>query len=484
MKRAEALALTGFAAVFIAAKLAILDVPAYWDETRWVGQAFQLATWPIVSVFPGFRPAGAFAGHPPGIHLIFALLAKIAGSSMRTAHLVTIGFGAAGIGFTFLLGRRLFDRWTGFLAAILLFVCPMYFAQSGMFLADVPVAALSTGCVYFLLSRRTIGYLVCATAMVLIKETAAAIVLAMLAYDVLFIPRERAHRLRAAGRHLVPLLALGIFVVWQKIVTGSWWLIYTDPFDSTWFETTIEQIARQAWAIAAWIFLEQWRWLLAAPLFLGLLILPPARRRRELWLFGLIAIFASVPFAFAGMLFLPRYLMPVLPLFFVATAWMLRQLLQPLALRAGVASLVLATMTWALFARPFAGTAELNMRYLDVVRVHQEMASSIERDFSSSRVLTLWPQTRELTVPEFGYVHTPIAIVDAESLVDFDRAFASADLLWVTPLPEIPGVVELRNRAIEKGWQAVRTFSRGPVVSELFARPGPPRDKAPSSLPP
>ena len=482
MKRADALALTVLAAVFIAAKLAILDVPAYWDETRWAGQAFQLAKWPLVSVFPGFRPAEAFAGHPPGIHLLFALVARIAGPSMRTAHVITIGFGAIGVCFTFLLGTRLFDRWTGWLAAILLFVCPMYFAQSGMFLADVPVAALSTGCVYFLLTRRTMGYLVCATSMVLIKETSAAIVLAMFAYDVLFVPRERADRLRAAGRHLIPLSALGTFVVWQKVVTGSWWLIYTDPFDASWFETTIWTIARQAWAIATWIFLEQWRWLLSAPLVLGLIFLPVARRRRELWLFGLIAFFASVPFAFAGMLFLPRYLMPVLPLLFVAAAWMLRQLIEPFAWRAGVASLVLATMSWALFARPFEGTAELNMRYLDVVRVHQEMESTIARDFPSSRVLTFWPQTRELTVPQFGYVQTPIAILDVDSPVEVDRAFASADLILVTPLPEVPGAIELRNHAIAAGWQAVRTISRGPVVSELFARPGLPRDKAPMSL--
>src|SRR5689334_5614887 len=99
VKRIDGLVLTVVAVAFVAAKLAIVNVPAYWDETRWVGQAFQLANWPLVSVFPGFRPMEAFAGHPPGIHLVFALAAKIGGSSMRTAHLVTIAFGALGLCF-------------------------------------------------------------------------------------------------------------------------------------------------------------------------------------------------------------------------------------------------------------------------------------------------------------------------------------------------------------------------------------------------
>lgn len=471
MKRAaDVWVLTALAAAFIAAKLAIVDAPAYWDETRWVVQAFRLADWPLVAVFPGCRPMEAFAGHPPGMHLIFALAARVAGSSMRTAHLVSIGFGAIGIGFTYLLGARLFDRGTALLSAILLFLCPMYFAQSGMFLADVPVAALSAGCVYFLLSGRTGRYLIAATAMVLIKETSAAIVLAMLVYDLFFAGHDRATRIRAASRHAVPLLALGAFVTWQKVATGSWWLIYADPFDPSWLRTTLPETAGQAWLVTQWIFLKQWRWLPSVPLAVVLLLDAAARQRREIRLFGLIAVCASYPFAFAGFLFLPRYLMPVLPLFFVAAAWAVRELIVPRALRMLVVPGAIAVMAWSLAARPFSDTAELTMRYLDVVRVHQEMAAAIERDFPSARVLTVWPQTGELAAPQLGYVQRPIAVADAKEALDLDRALANADLVWVTRLPETPGMTPLRDRAIEAGWRAVRTVARGPVISELLAR--------------
>lgn len=471
MKRIDGLVLTVVAVAFVAAKLAIVNVPAYWDETRWVGQAFQLANWPLVSVFPGFRPMEAFAGHPPGIHLVFALAAKIGGSSMRTAHLVTIAFGALGLCFTYLVGTRLFDRWTATVATLLLFICPAYFAQSGMFLADVPVAALSTGCVYFLLTRRTAAYVLCATAMVLIKETSAAIVLAMLAFDVFFAGHERASRIRAAGRHLVPLAALGVFVTWQKIVTGAWWLIYADPFDTSWLKTTVWESAHQAWLVTRWIFVDQWRWMLAVPLLLLVIVNAAARRRRELWLFALIMVCASYPFAFAGGLFLPRYLMPVLPLFLLASVWAMREWLPSWRTRTLAALGVIGVMAWSLAARPFSGTAELNMRYLDVVHVHEEMAHAIERDFSSARILTAWPHTGELAIPQFGFVRSPIANDDAEHVADLDRALTHVDLVWVTAMPTTPDLMSLRDRTIAAGWRVVRTVSRGPVVSELFAPP-------------
>ena len=471
MKRVDAVVLTFLAAAFIAAKAPILDVPAYWDETRWVGQAFQLATWPLVAVFPGFRPAEAFAGHPPGIHLLFALAAKVAGATMRTAHLVSVVFGAIGLCFTYVLGIRIFDRWTAAVAALLLFVCPMYFAQSGMFLADVPVAALATGCVYFMLSGRTGGYLVCAIAMVLIKETSAAIVLAMLCYDMLFARHPRDTRLRFVTRHLFPLAALGAFVTWQKVVTGSWWLIYPDPFDPNRFNTTPTQTAQQAWNITRSIFLEQWRWLPAASLAVALFMRATVRRRRELWLFGLVTACACYPFAFAGVLFLPRYQMPVLPLLFLASAWALRQLIHPIAARALVVAGVLAIMTWSAVARPFADTAELNMRYLDVVSVHREMAAAIEHDFPSARVLTLWPHVGELVAPQYGYVRAPMAVVDGEHPVEENRTLPASDLVWITTVPATPEMTLLRDRIMATGWRIVRAVSRPPVVSELFAPP-------------
>ena len=51
-----------------------------------------------------------------------------------------------------------------------------------MFLADIPVTALGVMSIYFALRKKYIPYLICAVFMVMIKETAMAIVFSLLVY--------------------------------------------------------------------------------------------------------------------------------------------------------------------------------------------------------------------------------------------------------------------------------------------------------------
>src|SRR5437773_2715965 len=92
-----------FAALVFFAKLPILATPLYWDEMRWVNQARWLSGVNLARALPGLRPADAFWGHPPALHLTFALLAKVFGYSIALAHLIAISFAFIGVWFTFLL---------------------------------------------------------------------------------------------------------------------------------------------------------------------------------------------------------------------------------------------------------------------------------------------------------------------------------------------------------------------------------------------
>src|ERR1051325_5050203 len=173
--RSDLLTFGFFAALVFFAKLSILNVPLYWDEMGWAHQAHWLSGVNLARALPGLRAADAFWGHPPALHLTLASLAKVFGYSIVLAHLIAICFAFIGVWFTFLLGRLLYDAKTGFFAALLLFLSPIYFAQSGMFLADMPVAALGVASVYFALRRKFWAYVVSATYMVFIKETSIAL---------------------------------------------------------------------------------------------------------------------------------------------------------------------------------------------------------------------------------------------------------------------------------------------------------------------
>src|SRR5713226_7229629 len=98
-----------FAALVFFTKLPILDVPPYWDEMEWVSQARWLSQVNLVRALPGLRAPDAFWGHPPGLHLTLASLAKIFGYSIILSHLIPICFAFIVVWFTFLLGRLLYD---------------------------------------------------------------------------------------------------------------------------------------------------------------------------------------------------------------------------------------------------------------------------------------------------------------------------------------------------------------------------------------
>jgi len=200
-------------AVVVLAKLPTLRTPAYWDEMAWLSQAGWLSTTHLWRALPGLRPDSVFWGHPPGLHLTAAAAFKVFGSSVELAHLVILGFAVLGIISTFLLARFLYDETTAWLAAVLLLLCPLYFAQAGMFLADVPVAALGVTCVYLALTRRYVPYLLCASYMVLLKETSVALVVALVIYLCIAARERTKQALADALKYAAPLVVIGAFSI-------------------------------------------------------------------------------------------------------------------------------------------------------------------------------------------------------------------------------------------------------------------------------
>ncbi len=215
-----------FAAVVFVAKLPTLDVSPYWDEMGYVGQAHWLSEVNLIRALPGLRPADAFWGHPPGLHLTLAALAKVFGFSIVLSHLIPLAFAGAGIFFLYLLGRELYDTRTGILSAILLFVSPIYFAQAGMFLADLPVASLGIMSVYFALRGNFATYFFCATYMVFVKETSIALLVALLLYLSITAKPKSKENIIELSYYFIPLASIGLFFIGQKLVTGKLFFIY------------------------------------------------------------------------------------------------------------------------------------------------------------------------------------------------------------------------------------------------------------------
>jgi hypothetical protein len=462
----HAVPLLSLAVITILCKLPTLDTPAYWDEMSWLGQADSLSQRGLVTAIPGLRPAAAFWGHPPGLHFMLAALGKVFGVSVPVAHTLIAIFAAIGVCATYLVARQLYGSATGWLAAAVLLLSPLYFAQSGMFLADVPVAALGTLAIYFVLTDRFRPYVICASCMVLLKETAIALVVALLLYRFLIMPPMRRARLSEVAKYCIPLIVIGAFAVLQRITTGKFFIIY--DFEFKLFELTPDLVRRQFQLITRWIFLEQYRWVFTGLIALNLLINEQARRRRELWLFVFVVVLSG--YSFSILYFLPRYLLPVLPLFYIFAARSVLDLAQRASLQFAAAAALLSMAVWSLIVNPMSGNGEQSLRYLGVVSMNKAAVDRIAGEFPETRVLTTWPHTAEMASPLQGYVKEPIATKHFKSAADLTES----DLILVSQ-PSIGDAVGLREIARSSARRLIMRREQEGAWTELYAAATPPR---------
>jgi hypothetical protein len=434
--------LAALAIVVVVLKVPTLNVPTYWDEMGWFRQAHYLEP-NLLRAIPGLRPAGEFWGHPPGLQLILATLGRVFGVTITTAHALIAAFAALGVCSTFLLARHWYGVGTAWLASLLLLLSPVYFAQSGMFLADLPITALGALAMWFVLTNRYGPYVVCATAMVFIKETAIAMVVAMLIFRFVFMKPLREARIREVVMYSIPVLLIGAFFVLQKLTTGEFFFIY--DFDIELFQLTPAHALHTAGQITRWLFFDQGRIGFSVLIALNLLVNRQARQRRELWLFAAIVLLSG--YSFSVLFYLPRYVLPVLPLFYILGAQALFDLARVPRLKPVAAAVALGAAGWLLVSQPFTGTGETSPRYLDVVSMHRSAIDRIATEHPDARVLSHWPHTDALLRPLLGYVKAPINV----SRFSQGTELAGHDLVLVSH-PADSTELQLRERARDAGW--------------------------------
>ena len=102
---------------------------------------------------------------------------------------------------------------------------------------------------------------------------------------------------------------------------------------------------------------------------------------------------------------LERYLLPVLPIVYIAMVAGLCALPSPWRAFSQVA-LIAAVGFCNFWNPPYPFPYENNLAFTEFVKLHQTAASFIERDYPSAEISTAWPLSASLRQPEFGYVQT------------------------------------------------------------------------------
>ncbi len=204
-----------FASVLFLCHAPWIGLPYYWDEA---GQFIPSA----LDILHG----GAFVPHsttpnihPPGVTAYLAAVWGLVGyrpESTRCAMLVLAAFGLL---VSLLLAIELLRETRGmpaFLAAALLCLSPVFFAQSMLAQLDAPAMLFTALALLLFLQNRIWAAAAACVVLVLVKETG---VVAPLVFG-LWLARER--RWRDAVWFLAPVGVLGIWIGIVAHVTGHW----------------------------------------------------------------------------------------------------------------------------------------------------------------------------------------------------------------------------------------------------------------------
>lgn len=480
MKRDVAVGLV-IIVIVLAAKASTLALPYYWDELFWANGAMWLSDGSLIRALPGLHPPARFGGHPTALHTVLAILFKLCGQSIAVAHGLILVLSAVGLFATYKTSALLYGPVAGVLSAMFLFAMPVYFAQSGMFLADLPVAALGVGCVYLALRQRTFAYGVSATLLLLIKETAVAIVAASAIYVFIRAEGSTRSRVRAALPYASPLLVSVLFILIQRLLTQRWFFVFSEPVAL--LEVGFAGMGDRILQLYRWVFVEQSRYLLVLLIVLGGCLSSSFRRRREHVLFCLIVLLGVMPYVVVY--YLPRYVLLVFPYLCIVAAGALTQsvhhalprgeqhrgLQRRARLTHGLSLLLGVVVTTVMAVSPSIqadSNHEWNGKYADVIRVWHSAYTFIEQRRALSRpptcVYATWPHSQQLTHSKFGHVTQPIPIRGLPP----DSA-STCDII----LSSQPGddTSALSSYARTNGYELAQRWAEGPIVTEVYARP-------------
>ena len=378
---------------------AFLNLPFYWDELGQFVPAsldlFQSGAW---------IPHSTLANvHPPGVMAYLAGVWSITGYSIAATRLAMLGLAALGAVITLGLAIRMGLPWNAaILAAGFLATCPLFFAQSMMAELDMPAMVFFVLALELFLEDRIPAAAFACTVLVLVKETG----LVAPAWFCVWLWRER--RRREALWFLLPLAPLIIWLIALRRGTGHWFGNAAFTQYNVWYPLHPVRLTLALLRRLYYLFCGTGHWIGAVASII-------AWRRTTLFrtrswrIAGGLAVSHVLLVSVLGGAVLERYLVPVLPILYIAFAaaiWLLAPRWRILSAASLAAALLLANFVNPPYPFPF----ENNLAFTDFVRLDAEAAQYLETRFPAARIATMFPLASAYRRPEFGYVHHPLNI--------------------------------------------------------------------------
>src|SRR5579883_245087 len=390
-------------ALLVALHAPLLTLPFYWDELgQFVPTALDLlrtGAWVAHSTIPNV--------HPPGVEVYLVLWYKLFGFSIPITRVAMLLVASAGLVFTFLLAIELSGEAPGmpaFLPPLFLLASPLFYTQSMMAQLDMPAMVLTTLALLLFLKQRWFTCAMSCVVLVLVKETGLVV---PAVFCVIFLLRRDWKR---AVLFALPAIPLAGWLLLLHAKTAYW---LGDPGFAHYNVGYALHPVRVFFSLLRrvyYLFFAEFRWI-------GTLVLIWAARkyplfRSEAWKITLTVSIATVVLvSILGGAELERYLLPVLPVLYIAFGIAFAYLPSSARL-AAAAALIVALMGNLFWNPPYPFPYENNYAMVDFVRLQRVAAQWAETYARRRPIATAWPFTAALRRPDYGYVSRPLNVVE------------------------------------------------------------------------
>jgi 4-amino-4-deoxy-L-arabinose transferase-like glycosyltransferase len=422
-----------FALIVFLAHLPYLSLPYFWDELgQFVPAALDIyheGAWIPHSTVPN--------AHPPAVMAYLALVWRTFGYSIAATRSAMLALASLAVFFTFLLGREVGRaRAPAVIAALFLLLDPLFYTQGMMAQLDMPAMLFTVLALVLFLGHWHAAAAAACTALVLSKETGA--LLPLIFVVVLYLDPARS---KYAAYYLAPFVALAVwfFALWRT--TGH---VFGDPGFTQYNTLYSLNPVRASLTLLRrfyYLFLDDFRWV-------GALAILFAWKRERLyntraWKIVWCIIAAHVLLvSLLGGAGLERYLLPILPLVYIAMAAGFVVLDPPWRI-IGVATMGVGLLTGLFLNPPFPMPFENNLAMADFVELDRSAAQFLEKSYPEKTVYTAWPLTQALRDPAFGYVDRKLSAAETS-----DLHFSTLNALD----PKGVDVLVLYSRTWEPSW--------------------------------
>jgi hypothetical protein len=405
-----------FTAPLFLIHLHLLTLPFFWDELgQFIPTALDLlrtGAWVPHSTIPNV--------HPPGVEAYLVLWYKLFGYSIPVTRTAMLFLAGGGLLATFLLAIELSKGTKGapaFLPPLFLFASPLFYTQSMMAQLDLPAMLFTLlALLLFIKKQYRAASLICVL-LVLTKETglvAPMVLFAVLAW------RKEWH---LACLFLAPLVMLAAWLGVLRHATGYW---LGNPGFAHYNVTYALHPVRMALSIVRhtyYLFIAEFRWIGTLVLVLTWRDCKKVFTENSWRVATLVAAANALLVSVLGGAELERYLLPVLPVFYIGVSVGISCLHRRWVGIAAVTGMVIGQFVNLFWNPPYPFPYENNYAMVDFVRLQQLAANIAERSFANRRIATAWPYSAALRDSDFGFVRRGLKTVETN---DFHTASIEA----------------------------------------------------------